>query len=58
MLCIILYNLCVFKELRTVFNSAQALLRVPRNGVTVMKAGIGPVQSIRSQSIGEGAGGP
>eukprot|EP00913_Durusdinium_trenchii_P034243 g32047.t1 len=37
MLCIILYNLCVFKELRTVFNSAQALLRVPRNGVTVMK---------------------
>lgn len=31
LLCIILYCLCVFKELRTVWNSFLALLHVPRS---------------------------
>jgi len=37
MLCIILYNLCVYKELRTVWNSFRALMEIPRSNHTIME---------------------
>lgn len=37
LLCIILYILCVFKELRTVWNSFLALLHVPRSSRSVLE---------------------
>jgi hypothetical protein len=32
-----LYNLCVYKELRTVWNSFRALMEIPRSNHTIME---------------------